>query len=101
MSTNTLVANELIVRLSGEIDLSRVPNLVRLEKQLSKEDSVVIDLSDVTYFDTTFLRFLRNLRKQPNKGDRSSIKIVGFHNKFRRIFELTGFSKIFDVEWRT
>lgn len=100
ITQNALVSHQGIIPLSGDIDLRRLPELTRLEKQLSDRDVVVINVSDVTHVDTTFLRFLRRLKNQPNKRDRSSIKLVGLSHKFRRLMELTGFSKIFEIEWR-
>lgn len=101
MTQNTLVTrDEGFIRLSGDIDLTWASELKRLEKQLLNQDFLVIDLSGVTYFDTTFLRFLRGLKNQPNRSIRSSIKLVGFNHKFRRIIELTGFAELFDIEWK-
>jgi len=45
-----------------------------------KSESVVIDVTNVQYVDTTFLRFLLRLR---------------------RIFEVTGLMRFFDVEYAT
>ena len=101
MTQNTLVSHDKgFIRLSGDIDLMWASKLKRLEKHLLNQDFLVIDLSDVTYVDTTFLSFLRRLKNQPNKNMRSSIKLVGFNHKFRRIIEVTGFANLFEIEWK-
>ncbi len=87
-----------MVRMSGEIDLTCAAKLSRLEKSLKDPDCVVIDLSSAQYVDTTFLRFLMRLKRHSNKVDRAAVKIVGVDRRMRRIFEITGLSRIFEVE---
>lgn len=98
MSNGTI---EPMVKMSGDIDITCGPELSKLEKQLVKSDSVVIDVSNVHYVDTTFLRFLLRLRRHANKTEPSSIKVVGAGPRLRRIFEVTGLMTLFYVECAT
>ena len=82
----------------GDIDMLSAARLAKLEKELADHECVIIDVSEVTHVNRTFLRFLRRLKDQPNKADRSAIKIVGLSRHMRRIFEITGLYTIFDFE---
>ena len=78
-----------VVALSGEVDLDRAP-AVRASFA-SIDGPVVIDLSSVTYLDSSLLNELARLRRRV--GDvalvvtspqvRRILDIVGFTNKFR------------------
>jgi anti-sigma B factor antagonist len=98
ISQNAAFAVEPQVTLSGDIDTASGPELSRLEKRLAEPDAIVIDVSKVDYVDTTFIRFLVNLKHHTNKVDKSSIKIVGVSPRLRRIFEVTGLMRQFDIE---
>ena len=95
---NNSVASDVAIRLSGDFDVTSLPKLSRLERQLSAQDCVVFDLAEVNHIDSTFLRFLRRLKDQPNKGDRSAIKLVRLSRKLRKTFEVTGLARQFDIE---
>ncbi len=98
MSNSTISPVEPIVKLSGDIDITCGPELSRLAKRLVDSDAIIIDVSDVDYVDTTFLRFLLRLRRYATKTDRAAIKVVGVKQRLKRIFEITGFMRLFDVE---
>ncbi len=99
ISQNAAFAAEPQVTMSGDIDITQASELSRLEKRLLEPEAVVIDVSKVDYVDTTFLRFLVNLKHHTNKINKSSIKIVGVGPRLRRIFEVTGLMRQFDVEF--
>lgn len=88
----------MVVTLSGDIDVTRAGELRRLAKCLLEPDSVIFDVSKVAFVDSTFIRFLLDLKRHVNKTQRSSIKIVGITPRVRRIFEVTGLTKIFELE---
>jgi anti-anti-sigma regulatory factor len=58
----------------------------------------VIDVKDLDYVDTTFLRFLLSVKHQPNKGAWESIAIRHAGRHLRRLLEVTGLIKVFKVE---
>ncbi len=78
--------------------MTRADELLQLEKQLADPDYVVLDVSDVQYIDTTFLRFLLNLKHHANKVDRSAVKIVGASAHIRRVLAIAGMSELFVIE---
>lgn len=101
MSNGTIIPVEPMVTMSGDIDITCGPELSKLEKRLVKSDSVVIDVTNVHFVDTTFLRFLLRLRRHANKTERSAIKVIGVRPRLRRIFEVTGLMRLFDVQLGT
>jgi hypothetical protein len=58
---------ELVVRMSGEVDLCLRPQLTALARRLARYDGqAVVDLSDVTFCDGTLAGFLaENLGQGP------------------------------------
>ena len=88
----------MVVTLSGDIDITRAFELRQLEKRLVEPESVIFDVSKVDFVDSTFLRFLMDVKRHTNKNQRSSIKIVGVSDRVRRIFEVTGLTKMFELE---
>ena len=84
--------------MSGEFDITRAQELSQIEDRLVEPDCVVLDLSNVKYIDTTFLRFLINLKRHANKVDRSAVKIVGANAHIQRVLTVTGLSMLFVIE---
>jgi anti-anti-sigma factor len=93
-----LSPNEAVIALSGDLDISRTSELARLEKTLEEPESVVFDLSNVDYVDTTFLRFLMAVKRHANKTQSTAIKIVGTNPRVRRVFEVTGLTRTFNID---
>jgi anti-anti-sigma factor len=61
-------------------------------------EGVIIDLSNVEAVDTTFLRFLVDLKRHADELQQSPIKLVGVSHRVRRTFEVTGLAKFFEFE---
>jgi anti-sigma B factor antagonist len=61
-----LAQETLWIHLHGEIDLTRRPDLHRLAEAYRESEArhVVIDLGDVTFFDTTGLALIARLRQE-------------------------------------
>jgi anti-anti-sigma factor len=78
------------VRLAGELDLSNVSSL--RAKLGAIEGPAVVDLSDVTYLDSTALYELALLRRRVG----SVALVVGSPN-IRRTLEIVGFSTSFRI----
>jgi anti-anti-sigma regulatory factor len=55
---------------------------------------VQIDLSEVTYIDSTILHELAILRQRQNGH---SIKLVGASSQIERILRIVDFDKLFDI----
>jgi anti-sigma B factor antagonist len=87
---------EFEIALTGEVDLARQAELVNLRRgfQDSTYASVVVDLSDVTFLDSTGLSFLADLRhvaegrdgrvtlRQPSPAALRTLKVVAFDEVF-------------------
>jgi anti-anti-sigma factor len=89
-----------VIRISGDVDILRAPELAELENELSAESNVILDVGDLKYADTTFLRFLLRLRAQSNKSGRDSIRLVRATRRLQRLLEVTGLDRMFAVSTR-
>jgi anti-anti-sigma factor len=79
-----------VVTLSGELDLYRAP-AVR-ESLARVEGPVVVDLSRVSYIDSSLLNELARLRRRV--GD---VALVVTSPQVRRILDIVGFDRTFRV----
>lgn len=86
------------VDISGEIDAYTAPKLREALFHLAekKEPVIIINLSGVTYMDSTglgvFVGVFKNVRS--NNGQ---LRLLGLSNRLIRLFEITGLSKIMDI----
>jgi anti-anti-sigma factor len=97
-SVLTSTSDTSIIRISGDVDISNEDALKRIERDVAESPNVVLDVKDLGYVDTTFLRFLLRVKHQPNKGTRESLTIRHPGPQLRRIFEITGLIKVFTVD---
>jgi len=75
------------VSVAGEIDLSNAPEL---------KDSVLVDLSDATFIDSTTLGVLMGAVKRVRPGG-GELAIVCHDQNIRKIFEITLLDRIFNI----
>jgi len=61
-----------------------------------KPDSVVVDLKDATYLDSSALGMLLMLRDHVG-GDDSDIRVVNTNSDVRTILAISNFDKLFDI----
>lgn len=86
------------VRLAGEIDIYTAD---RLKSELlpiteQKGKQVTVDLSSITYIDSTGLGiFIGALKSSYKHG--SSLKLIGANDRVRRLFNITGLDEIIDI----
>lgn len=86
------------VDISGEIDAYTAPKLREALFHLAekKEPVIIINLSGVTYMDSTglgvFVGVFKNVRS--NNGQ---LRLLGLSNRLMRLFEITGLSNIMDI----
>jgi anti-sigma B factor antagonist len=83
--------------VEGELDLASAPSLKwALTDMLDAgNDQVVVDLSNVTFIDSTALGVLVGIRKNLRPGARLAIACT--HPDVLNIFELTGLDATFDL----
>jgi anti-sigma B factor antagonist len=85
----------VVLSLSGELDIASAPLLERATE--SVERPLVIDLSDVTFMDSTGLRALLLARQQAEAGDHELWLRPG-PRQVQRVFELSGTLDRFQFE---
>ncbi len=83
-----------LIKLDGEYDLRRKDEVAGLFGSVDGESSVVIDMTTVTFIDSTFLRELSTLRRRD--GARS-IKLAGANDHVRRVLKIVNFDELFDI----
>jgi anti-anti-sigma factor len=82
---------------SGEIDISRVPELRDEIMALPTDRPVVLDLSRVSYLDSSGLGMLVLLRKRLARCG-VAVTLVDVQPHVRRIFDVTGLDRAFHLE---
>lgn len=87
-----------VVHLGGEIDVYTAP-LVRekLDDQLREgRTDLVVDLTDVTFLDSTGLGVLvGRLKRVRTLG--GSLRLVGSEERVLKVFAITGLDKVFEI----
>ena len=81
-----------VARLSGEIDLSNVDDLTAaLEDTVDNHAlGLVVDLTDVTYLDSTGVRLLFRLARRLRDRQQTLHLVIPEQARTRRILELSG-----------
>jgi anti-anti-sigma regulatory factor len=80
------------IELEGEYDLSRREETVALFGPLRADGPLIIDLSKVTFIDSTFLHLLGTLRLRFKE---QSITLTGATANVKRILKLVKFEQLF------
>lgn len=90
---------ETCITVKGEIDVYTAPEL--REKVLPlcarKQHKVVVDLSEVTYMDSTGLGVLIGAYKASQKVDGEFI-VTGVTARVERLFNITGLNELITIE---
>jgi len=89
---------EIFVNVTGEIDAYTAPKLREelLPLAEGKNKVITVNLKDVSYMDSTGLGVFVGLFKQLNKNE-GELKLVALSDRLKRLFELTGLSKIMNI----
>lgn len=82
------------VELQGEYDISRLEEVASLFRTLSPDGPASVDMAQVSYVDSTFLRELAALR-QRFRGQ--PITLVGVTAAVRRILNIVNFDRLFVI----
>jgi anti-anti-sigma factor len=88
----------LLVRLSGEIDLSNSDQLQQqLESAIEGSDLVVIDLTEIEYLDSQGLRLIKQLCNQVDR-DGSELRLVAPPDSIaRQVLEMARMSDYVEI----
>jgi len=88
ISVDTLPEGAVIVSAEGELDAYAAPELTESFATVAEARQVVVDLSAVSFMDSTALGILvRTIREIGERGD--SVRLVLPETSARRIFEIT------------
>ncbi|MDM5329738.1 anti-sigma factor antagonist [Neobacillus sp. CF12] len=89
---------EISVSVTGEIDAYTAPKLREelLPLAEGKNKVITVNLKDVSYMDSTGLGVFVGLFKQLSKNE-GELKLVALSDRLKRLFELTGLSKIMNI----
>ena len=82
------------VRLSGEYDIARREEIVTLFQSTIEDGPVTIDMTDVSYIDSTFLAELAAMRFRLNG---SSVTLLGVQPNVARILQLSKLDRFFVI----
>ena len=87
-----------VVTLRGEVDLRSSPQLRQallelLEKRVSH---VVVDLTNVSYMDSSGVGTLVELKRKAERS-RGKVTLVGPQPRVRSVFEITQLDKFFNI----
>lgn len=87
-----------VVSAWGEVDVATAPGLRDRLKQVIERDQgpVVVDLTAVTFIDSTGLGVLIGARKQCDDKGRA-LRVVMSEPRILKVFEITGLTEFFDV----
>lgn len=87
-----------VIELEGEVDVYTAPQLKQQMIGLLEAGSrqVIIDLTKVEYFDSTALGVLIGGLKRMRERD-GNLSLICPNPRIRRVFEITGLDKIFDI----
>lgn len=95
ISTRTLNSGRRLVAVSGELDIASASMLSEvLDRELANGDRVLLDLSGVTFIDSTGLASIVNAAR----GSASQLELsADLRSQARRLMELTGVLSLFSV----
>lgn len=87
-----------VIKLTGEVDVYTAP---QLKQQMigmleAGANQILIDLTEVEYFDSTALGVLIGGLKRMRERD-GNLSLICPNPRIRRVFEITGLDKIFDI----
>lgn len=87
------------INIFGEVDAYTV-EVLRAKLDEIKElnnNHFEVNLADVNYIDSTGLGTLVGFYKEVKKQE-GTLKIVGLNERLNRLFEITGLSKVMEIE---
>ncbi|GGG24906.1 anti-sigma-B factor antagonist [Lysinibacillus alkalisoli] len=89
----------LHVLVKGEIDAYTAPKLRdKLDAiEIEEKANIAIDLSEVTYIDSTGLGVFVAFYKRATR-ETAHVRLVGLSERIKRLFEITGLSDLMDID---
>ncbi|WP_260955409.1 STAS domain-containing protein [Pseudomonas citri] len=88
---------KLTISIKGRFDFGRHQEFRESYERLNKTpNSIVVDLKDATYLDSSALGMLLLLRDHAG-GDDSNIRVVNSNSDVKKILAISNFDKLFDI----
>jgi anti-anti-sigma factor len=88
---------KLTIKVKGRFDFGRHQEFrSAYERQPERPDTVVVDLKEATYLDSSALGMLLLLRDHEG-GDDSCISVINTSSDVRKILAISNFDKLFDI----
>ncbi|HZR95560.1 MAG TPA: STAS domain-containing protein [Gaiellaceae bacterium] len=84
-----------VIRLAGEFDLYNAPALADALERVSAAHAVVVDLTDVTFLDSTVLASLVRLKREMSEP--GGLVLYGPSRDVRRAFRVSGLDRYFAI----
>jgi anti-sigma B factor antagonist len=95
--TETAEGPSVVVSLRGELDVAAAPAVrERLEAAADRAGSLVVDLTEVTFIDSTALGVLIGIHKRCLASG-TSIRLVVSEPRILKVFEITGLTQLFSI----
>jgi len=89
---------QLTIAIKGRFDFAKHQEFrAAYEKSVPKPDSVVVDLKEATYIDSSALGMLLLLRDHVG-GDDAQIQVINSSNDVRKTLTISNFNKLFDIK---
>jgi anti-anti-sigma factor len=100
MSVVTEVSKEgkkLTISIKGRFDFAKHQDFRQAYELLNQTpESIVVDLKDATYLDSSALGMLLLLRDHAG-GDDSDVRLINSSTDVRKILAISNFDKLFDI----
>ncbi|SDS63059.1 STAS domain-containing protein [Pseudomonas granadensis] len=88
---------KLTISVKGRFDFGRHQEFREsYEKLNAKPESIVVDLKEATYLDSSALGMLLLLRDHAG-GDEADIRVVNSSSDVKKILAISNFDKLFDI----
>ncbi|MDF9777528.1 STAS domain-containing protein [Pseudomonas baetica] len=87
---------KLTISVKGRFDFAKHQEFRQSYENEKELSSVVVDLKDATYLDSSALGMLLLLRDHAG-GDDSDIRVVNSSTDVRKILAISNFDKLFDI----
>ena len=96
--TSTFKGKDIVIAVKGEIDLdSSVDVYRRIWTEIDNgEHGLVLDLEELDFMDSSGLQILLRLKEKLSNVDKK-ILISNPSNQIMKLFQLTGFDKLFNI----
>jgi len=87
-----------VVKLDGDLDFSRKAHVATSLSEADTSDVAIVDVADVSYIDSSCLScFAIQKKRMPENGTAAVLRIAGASESLRRIFEICGLDKTFEL----